>query len=89
MVITFTMPLTQFIDTNITTITAETGSLYMTAADTTHNLNNFAIDSTNTTITKTLSGLKFEIQTKFENTQTATPELVTILANGLDLTFSR
>lgn len=89
MVITFTMPLTQFIDTNITTITAETGSLYMTAADTTHNLNDFAIDSTNTTITKTLSGLKFEIQTKFENTQTATPELVTILANGLDLTFSR
>ena len=89
MVITFTMPLTQFIDTNITTITAETGSLYITATDTTHNLNNFAIDSTNTTITKTLSGLKFEIQTKFENTQTATPELVTILANGLDLTFSR
>ena len=89
MVITFTMPLTQFIDTNITTITAETGSLYMTATDTTHNLNNFVIDSTNTTITKTLSGLKFEIQTEFENTQTATPELVTILVNGLDLTFSR
>ena len=89
MVITFTMPLTQFIDTNITTITAETGSLYMTAIDTTHNLNDFAINSTNTTITKTLSGLKFEIQTKFENTQTATPELVTILVNGLDLTFSR
>ena len=89
MVITFTMPLTQFIDTNITTITAETGSLYITAADTTHNLNDFAIDSTNTTITKTLSGLKFEIQTAFENTQTATPELVTILVNGLDLTFSR
>ena len=89
MVITFTMPLTQFIDTNITTITAETGSLYITATDTTHNLNNFAIDSTNTTITKTLSGLKFEIQTKFENTQTATPELVTILVNGLDLTFSK
>ena len=89
MVITFTIPLTQFIDTNITTITAATGSLYMTATDTTHNLNNFVIDSTNTTITKTLSGLKFEIQTKFENTQTATPELVTILANGLDLTFSR
>ena len=89
MVITFTMPLTQFIDTNITTIIAETGSLYMTAADTTHNLDDFAIDSTNTTITKTLSGLKFEIQTEFENTQTATPELVTILVNGLDLTFSR
>ena len=89
MVITFTIPLTQFIDTNITTITTETGSLYMAAADTTHNLNNFAIDSTNTTITKTLSGLKFEIQTEFENTQTATPELVTILVNGLDLTFSR
>lgn len=89
MVITFTMPLTQFIDTNITTITAETGSLYITAADTTHNLNDFAIDSTNTTITKTLSGLKFEIQTAFENIQTATSELVTILVNGLDLTFSR
>ena len=89
MVTTFTMPLTQFIDTNITTITAKTGSLYMTAADTTHNLNDFAINSTNTTITKTLSGLKFEIQTEFENTQTATPELVTILVNRLDLTFSR
>lgn len=89
MAITFTMPLTQFIDNNITTITAETGSLYMTATDTTHNLNNFAIDSTNTIITKTLSGLKFEIQTEFENTQTTTSELVTILVNGLDLTFSR
>lgn len=87
--ITFTMPLTQFIDSNINSIEVSDGKLYVKSEDGTHDLTGITLDSTNTTITKTLSGLKFQIQTTFANLQTATIEIVSVLVNGLDLEFTR
>ena len=87
--ITFTMPLTQFIDSNINSIEVSDGKLYVKSQDGTHDLTGVALDSTNTTVIKTLSGLKFQIQTTFTNLQTATIEIVSILINELDLEFTR
>lgn len=87
--ITFTMSLTQFIDSNINSIEALDGKLYVKSQDGTYDLTNVTLDSTNTTITKTLSGLKFQIQTTFANLQTASIEIVSIVINELDLEFIR
>ena len=87
--ITFTMPLTQFIDSNISSIEVSDGKLYVKSEDGTHDLTGITLDSTNTTITKTLSGLKFQIQTTFANLQTATIEIISVLVNELDLEFTR
>ena len=87
--ITFTMPLTQFIDTNINSINVLQGELYVKSQDGTHDLTAVTLDFTNTTITKTLSGLKFQIQTAFANLTIATIEIVSVLINGLDLEFIR
>lgn len=87
--ITFTMPLTQFIDSNISSIEVLDGKLYVKSEDGTHDLTGITLDSTNTTITKTLSGLKFQIQTTFANLQTATIEIISVLVNELDLEFTR
>lgn len=89
MSITFTMPLTQFIDSNISSVEVSDGELYVKSQDGTHDLTGVALDSTNTTVTKTLSGLKFQIQTTFTNLQIATIEIVSVLVNGLDLEFTR
>lgn len=87
--ITFTMPLTQFIDSNISSVEVSDGELYVKSQDGTHDLTGVTLDSTNTTVTKTLSGLKFQIQTTFTNLQIATIEIVSVLVNGLDLEFTR
>ena len=87
--ITFTMPLTQFIDSNINSIEVSDGKLYVKSQDGTHDLTGVTLDSTNTVVTKTLSGLKFQIQTTFTNLQIATIEIVSVLVNGLDLEFTR
>ena len=87
--ITFTMPLTQFIDSNISSINVLDGKLYIKSQDSIYDLTNVTLNSTNTTITKTLSGLKFQIQTTFENLETATIKIVSILVNELDLEFIR
>lgn len=85
--ITFTIPLTQFLDSNINTINITNGMLFVTSSDELHNLNEFVINSTNTTVTKTLSGLRLQIQTEFANLETATTEIITILVNQLNLEF--
>ena len=87
--ITFTMPLTQFIDSNINSIEVLDGKLYVQSQNGTHDLTGVILDSTNTTVTKTLSGLKFQIQTTFTNLQIATIEIVSVLINELDLEFTR
>ena len=87
--IIFTIPLTQFIDANINSIEILNGELYVKSQGGTYDLTGVALDSTNTTITKTLSGLKFQIQTTFTNLTVATIEIVSILINGLDLEFIR
>lgn len=89
MTITFTIPLTQFIDSNINSINISDGKLYVKSQNGTYDLSNVTLDSTNTTITKTLTGLKFQIQTTFANLQSATTEIVSILLNGIDLEFIR
>lgn len=87
--ITFTIPLTQFIDSNINSIDILDGELYVKSENGTYDLTAVALDSINTIITKTLSGLKFQIQTTFANLETATIEIVSVLINGLDLEFIR
>lgn len=87
--ISFTMPLTQFIDSNISSINVLDGELYVKSQDGVHDLTGVTLDSTNTMVTKTLSGLKFQIQTTFTNLQIATIEIVSVLVNGLDLEFTR
>lgn len=85
----FTMSLTQLLDQNITAINITNGRLYANSQSNTHNLNNFIMNSTNTTITKTLSGLEFQIQTEYPNTETASIEIATIFMNQLNLSFVR
>ena len=87
--ITFTMPLTQFIDSNINSIEVSDGKLYVKSQDGSHDLTGITLNSTNTIVTKTLSGLKFQIQTTFANLQTATTEIVSVLINRLNLQFIR
>ena len=87
--INFTIPLTQFIDSNINFINILNGKLYVKSQNGTHDLTNMTLDSTNTIITKTLTGLNFQIQTTFSNLQTATIEIVSILINEINLEFMR
>lgn len=87
--VTFTMPLTQLLDQNITAVNIASGRLYITSQGGNHNLTNFVMNSTNTTITKTLSGLEFQIQTEYQNLEVAQVEIATIFINQLNLSFVR
>ena len=83
------MPLTQILDHNIDTINITSGRLYAQSSDENYNFNNFVLNSTNTTITKTLTGLEFSIQTEYQNTEIATLLIVPITINQLSLEFIR
>ena len=87
--IRFTMPLTQILDHNIDIINITSGRLYGRMQEETYSFNNFALNSTNTTITKTLTGLEFSIQTEYQNTEIATFLIMPIIINQLSLEFIR
>lgn len=87
--IRFTMPLTQILDHNIDTINITSGRLYGRMQEETYSFNNFVLNSTNTTITKTLTGLEFSIQTEYQNTEIATFLIMPIIINQLSLEFIR
>jgi len=83
------MPLTQILDHNIDIINITSGRLYGRMQEETYSFNNFVLNSTNTTITKTLTGLEFSIQTEYQNTEIATFLIVPIIINQLSLEFIR
>ena len=87
--IRFTMPLTQILDHNIDIINITSGRLYGRMQEETYSFNNFVLNSTNTTITKTLTGLEFSIQTEYQNTEIATFLIMPIIINQLSLEFIR
>ena len=87
--VVFTMPLTQLLDQNITAVNITNGRLYVDSQSDIHDLNNFVMNSTNTTVTKTLSGLEFQVQTEYENSGGASIEIATIFINQLSLSFVR
>ena len=87
--VVFTMPLTQLLDQNITAVNITNGRLYVDSQSSIHDLNNFVMNSTNTTVTKTLSGLEFQVQTEYENSGGASIEIATIFINQLSLSFVR
>ena len=87
--IRFTMPLTQILDHNIDIINITGGRLYGRMQEETYSFNNFVLNSTNTTITKTLTGLEFSIQTEYQNTEIATFLIMPIIINQLSLEFIR
>ena len=83
------MPLTQLLDQNITSINITGGRLYSTAQSESYNINNLIMNSTNTIITKTLSGLEFNVQTEYTNTEIATLDVIPLFINQLSLEFIR
>ena len=87
--IRFTMPLTQILDHNIDIINITSGRLYGRMQEETYSFNNFVLNSTNTTIIKTLTGLEFSIQTEYQNTEIATFLIMPIIINQLSLEFIR
>jgi len=72
------------LDEDITAVNITGGRLYSTSSGN-YNFNNFILNSTNTTITKTLTGLEFSIQTEYQNTEIATFLILPLYINQLSL----
>ena len=87
----FTLPTTQFISSDVTSITPISGLAYMNSIDDVDKFNDYAFANTGiTTITKSLSGLNFEVITPISSARSQpVRKFAYVSITGLTLQFNK